>query len=72
MWNSGISNFTLSTDVFFTLSGCLCAFNFLRAVDKGSGVSEKELYSVGYWMRYYKHRAVRLLPAYGFTIMACE
>ena len=72
VWNSWLTNFTLSTDVFFTLSGCLCAFNFLRTVNKDHNMGEKEIYSAGYWLRFYKHRAVRLLPAYGFTILACK
>ncbi|KAI6198377.1 Nose resistant to fluoxetine protein 6 [Aphelenchoides fujianensis] len=85
-WNQWITNFTLSVDVFLTLSGCLTAFSWFKKWQKNTTgkflsvvpfqsykrVSEEEpgWTSWGYWLRFYRHRVVRLWPAYLYTLLA--
>nr|CAD2182807.1 unnamed protein product [Meloidogyne enterolobii] len=71
-WNQWITNFTLSVDVFLVLSGTLTAYSWFKRWQKGGGeVTEIPSWtSWGYWLRFYRHRVVRLWPAYIFTLIA--
>uniref|UniRef100_A0A914N1Z9 Acyltransferase 3 domain-containing protein n=1 Tax=Meloidogyne incognita TaxID=6306 RepID=A0A914N1Z9_MELIC len=66
-WNQWITNFTLSVDVFLVLSGTLTAYSWFKRWQKRRGRSWT---SWGYWLRFYRHRVVRLWPAYIFTLIA--
>ncbi|KAF7635172.1 Acyl_transf_3 domain-containing protein [Meloidogyne graminicola] len=69
-WNQWITNFTLSVDVFFVLSGTLTSYSWFRKW-KGEGIIEIPNWtSFGYWLRFYRHRIFRLWPAYIFTLIA--
>ncbi|KAL7073057.1 hypothetical protein ACQ4LE_008160 [Meloidogyne hapla] len=69
-WNQIITNFTLSVDVFLVLSGTLTAYSWFRRW-QGGGITEIPSWtSWGYWLRFYRHRVVRLWPAYIFTLIA--
>ncbi|KAI6236118.1 Acyltransferase 3 domain-containing protein [Aphelenchoides besseyi] len=65
-WNQWISNFTLSVDVFLVLSGTLTAYSWFKkwyGTDTAPGFT-----SFGYWLRFYRHRLVRLWPALAYTL----
>uniref|UniRef100_A0AC34EZC4 Acyltransferase 3 domain-containing protein n=1 Tax=Panagrolaimus sp. ES5 TaxID=591445 RepID=A0AC34EZC4_9BILA len=68
-WNQWITNFTLSVDVFLTLSGCLTAFSWFKKWQKNTTEEEPTWTSWGYWLRFYRHRLVRLWPAYIYTLL---
>uniref|UniRef100_A0AC34RBQ3 Acyltransferase 3 domain-containing protein n=1 Tax=Panagrolaimus sp. JU765 TaxID=591449 RepID=A0AC34RBQ3_9BILA len=68
-WNQWITNFTLSVDVFLTLSGCLTAFSWFKKWQKNTTETEPGWTSYGYWLRFYRHRLVRLWPAYIYAIL---
>ncbi|VDD91999.1 unnamed protein product [Enterobius vermicularis] len=61
-----ISNFTLSVNTFFLLSAALTSYSWFSAAKKLEGVSWR---SYGYWLRFYRHRLVRLWPAYIYIII---
>ncbi|KAL3097359.1 hypothetical protein niasHS_003807 [Heterodera schachtii] len=70
-WNQWITNFTLSVDVFLVLSGTLTAYSwFRRAQQSHSDESRVGWASWPYWLRFYRHRLVRLWPAYIYTLFA--
>uniref|UniRef100_A0A915DY07 Acyltransferase 3 domain-containing protein n=1 Tax=Ditylenchus dipsaci TaxID=166011 RepID=A0A915DY07_9BILA len=69
-WNQWITNFTLSVDVFLTLSGCLTAYTWFRKWQRNTTEEEPTWDSWGYWLRFYRHRVVRLWPAYIYTLVA--
>lgn len=69
-WNQYITNFTLSVDVFLTLSGCLTAYSWFKKWQKNTTEEEPSWNSYGYWLRFYRHRVVRLWPAYLYTLIA--
>ncbi|KAI6217047.1 Acyltransferase 3 domain-containing protein [Aphelenchoides fujianensis] len=65
-WNQWITNFTLSVDVFFVLSGTLTAYSWFK---KWDGVENAPGFtSFAYWLRFYRHRVVRLWPALIYTL----
>ncbi|TMS34744.1 hypothetical protein L596_002274 [Steinernema carpocapsae] len=68
-WNQWITNFTLSVDAFLTLSGCLTAYSWFRKWQKNTTEAEPGWTSWGYWLRFYRHRVIRLWPAYIYTIL---
>ena len=68
-WNQWVTNFTLSVDVFLTLSGCLTAFSWFKKWQKNTTETEPGWTSYGYWLRFYRHRLVRLWPAYIYAIV---
>uniref|UniRef100_A0A0K0EH57 Acyl_transf_3 domain-containing protein n=1 Tax=Strongyloides stercoralis TaxID=6248 RepID=A0A0K0EH57_STRER len=67
-WNQWITNFTLSVDVFFTLSATLTAYSWFKKWQKNTTNNEPSWTSYGYWLRFYRHRVVRLWPAYLYTL----
>ncbi|KAI6213891.1 Acyltransferase 3 domain-containing protein [Aphelenchoides besseyi] len=69
-WNQWITNFTLSVDVFLTLSGTLTAYSWFKKWQKNTTEVEPGYFSYGYWLRFYRHRVVRLWPAYIYTLIA--
>uniref|UniRef100_A0A914E2C1 Acyltransferase 3 domain-containing protein n=1 Tax=Acrobeloides nanus TaxID=290746 RepID=A0A914E2C1_9BILA len=68
-WNQWITNFTLSVDVFLTLSGTLTAYSWFKKWQKNTTEKEPSWNSYGYWLRFYRHRVVRLWPAYIYTLL---
>ncbi|KAI1727860.1 acyltransferase family domain-containing protein [Ditylenchus destructor] len=69
-WNQWITNFTLSVDVFLTLSGCLTAYTWFRKWQRNTTEQEPGWDSWAYWLRFYRHRVIRLWPAYIYTLVA--
>uniref|UniRef100_A0A9J2P0Z0 Acyltransferase 3 domain-containing protein n=2 Tax=Ascaris TaxID=6251 RepID=A0A9J2P0Z0_ASCLU len=68
-YNQWITNFTLSVDTFFVLSATLTAFTWFRKMHKNTSEPEPTWTSCGYWLRYYRHRVIRLWPAYIYTLV---
>lgn len=68
-WNQWITNFTLSVDVFLLLSGTLTAYTWFRKWQNNFD-NEPSWTSYPYWLRFYRHRIVRLWPAYIYTLVA--
>ncbi|VDK50888.1 unnamed protein product [Anisakis simplex] len=68
-YNQWITNFTLSVDTFFVLSATLTAFTWFKKLQKGAIESEPTWTSWGYWLRYYRHRIIRLWPAYIYVLV---
>jgi peptidoglycan/LPS O-acetylase OafA/YrhL len=82
--NQWISNFTLGVDVFFALSGCLTAYTWFKrwTSEDELTLSQQKLNdaqdkikvpgwsSFAYWLRFYRHRLVRLWPAYGYVLLS--
>ncbi|CAJ0606680.1 unnamed protein product [Cylicocyclus nassatus] len=68
-WNQWITNFTLSTDTFLVLGGTVLSYTWFRKWLKNTTEEEPTWTSYGYWMRFYRHRVVRLWPAYLYTLM---
>lgn len=65
--NLWVTNFLLAVDTFFVLSATLTSFHFFRSIiNKGE---TPELLSVGYWLRFYRHRFLRLWPTSTFTLL---
>ncbi|CAI5442969.1 unnamed protein product [Caenorhabditis angaria] len=69
-FNQWITNFTLSVDVFLTLGGAVLSYSWFRKWLKNTTEEEPTWTSWGYWLRFYRHRVVRLYPAYLYTLMA--
>ncbi|CAD5213208.1 unnamed protein product [Bursaphelenchus okinawaensis] len=69
-WNQIITNFTLSVDVFLVLSGTLTAYSWFKKWQKNTTEVEPSWTSYGFWLRFYRHRIVRLYPAYVYTLIA--
>ncbi|CAI4232982.1 unnamed protein product [Auanema sp. JU1783] len=67
--NQWITNFTLSVDTFLVLGGTVLSYSWFRKWLKNTTESEPTWTSWGYWLRFYRHRIVRLWPAYLYTIM---
>ncbi|VDM46285.1 unnamed protein product [Toxocara canis] len=82
-YNQWISNFLLTVDTFLVLGGTVNAYGFFRKIQRMS--KDKVLRrnfdllikrrkkpswsSYGYWLRFYRHRIVRLWPAYLYTLL---
>ncbi|VDM77263.1 unnamed protein product, partial [Strongylus vulgaris] len=69
-WNQWITNFTLSVDTFLVLGGTVLSYTWFRKWLKNTTEEEPSWTSYSYWMRFYRHRVVRLWPAYLYTLMA--
>ncbi|KAF1765663.1 hypothetical protein GCK72_005616 [Caenorhabditis remanei] len=69
-FNQWITNFTLSVDVFLTLGGTVLSYSWFRKWLKNTSEEEPTWTSWGYWLRFYRHRVVRLYPAYLYTLLA--
>uniref|UniRef100_A0A183BMS4 Acyl_transf_3 domain-containing protein n=1 Tax=Globodera pallida TaxID=36090 RepID=A0A183BMS4_GLOPA len=70
-WNQWITNFTLSVDVFLVLSGTLTAYSWFRRAQQPHSVEARVGWTAWpYWLRFYRHRLVRLWPAYIYTLFA--
>ncbi|KJH48246.1 hypothetical protein DICVIV_05658 [Dictyocaulus viviparus] len=69
-WNQWITNFTLSVDTFLVLGGTVLSYSWFRKWMKNTSEEEPSWTSYGYWLRFYRHRVVRLWPAYLYTLMA--
>ncbi|KHN76878.1 Nose resistant to fluoxetine protein 6 [Toxocara canis] len=64
--NLWITNFLLAVDTFFVLSATLTSFHFFRSItSKGD---KPELRSLSYWLRFYRHRFLRLWPTSVFVL----
>ena len=77
-------NFWPSVDTFFVIGGSLLAFTWLRHAEKDAGEvilapmklsccspeSTSKMKTLTYWLQFYRHRIVRLLPAQLFAIFA--
>lgn len=65
-WAQWITNFLLSVDTFFTLSGVLTSYHwFLRLKKTGEDVKWN---SWNHWLQFYRHRLFRLWPAYMYVL----
>ncbi|VDL76363.1 unnamed protein product [Nippostrongylus brasiliensis] len=69
-WNQWITNFTLGVDTFLVLGGTVLSYTWFRKWLKNTTEEEPSWTSYGYWLRFYRHRVVRLWPAYLYTLMA--
>ncbi|RUS90313.1 hypothetical protein EGW08_001911, partial [Elysia chlorotica] len=58
-----ILNAPYAVDTFFTISGCLVSYLFLRGVKKAGGLK------VAHMVMYYVHRYLRLTPLYALAIL---
>lgn len=67
-WNQSITNFTLGVDIFLTLSGTLIGYSWFKRYSnkdqKAPGFTD-----FGYWLRFYRHRLIRLWPAYLYALI---
>lgn len=68
--NVWITNFNLGVDTFFVLSATLASYSWFtkNLVNDSSEEFEPRWSSWEYWIRYYRHRVIRLWPAYLITI----
>uniref|UniRef100_A0A0N5AKH1 Acyl_transf_3 domain-containing protein n=1 Tax=Syphacia muris TaxID=451379 RepID=A0A0N5AKH1_9BILA len=69
--NLWITNFTLSVDTFFVISATLTAYSWFRNLNKSIFVvteSDITWKSWKYWLLFYRHRLIRLWPAYIITL----
>ncbi|KAK6049890.1 hypothetical protein COOONC_12605 [Cooperia oncophora] len=69
-WNQWITNFTLGVDTFLVLGGTVLSYSWFRKWLKNTTEEEPTWTSYGYWLRFYRHRVVRLWPAYLYTLVA--
>ncbi|CAD6196949.1 unnamed protein product [Caenorhabditis auriculariae] len=69
-FNQWITNFTLSVDVFLVLGGTVLSYSWFRKWLKNTTEEEPTWTSFGYWLRFYRHRVVRLYPAYIYALVA--
>jgi peptidoglycan/LPS O-acetylase OafA/YrhL len=68
-WNVWITNFTLGVDVFFTLSGILLGYSWFKRWNSTKNKTAPDFSSVRYWMTFYRHRLIRLWPAYLYALI---
>ncbi|CAB3404300.1 unnamed protein product [Caenorhabditis bovis] len=68
-FNQWITNFTLSVDVFLTLGGTVLSYSWFRKWLKNT-TEEPSWTSWRAWLKFYRHRLVRLYPAYIYTLTA--
>lgn len=68
-WNQWILNFTLGVDVFLTLSGILIGYSWFRKWHLSKNQVVPGFSSFGYWLRFYRHRLIRLWPAYLYALI---
>uniref|UniRef100_A0A0M3I004 Acyl_transf_3 domain-containing protein n=1 Tax=Ascaris lumbricoides TaxID=6252 RepID=A0A0M3I004_ASCLU len=68
-FNQWITNFTLSVDIFFVLSGSLTAYIWFAKTRSSPSVFQPSWTSWAYWLRFYRHRLIRLWPAYIYSIV---
>ncbi|VDM99374.1 unnamed protein product, partial [Thelazia callipaeda] len=68
-YNQWITNFTLSVDTFLVLSATLTSFTWFKKIYKDSSETVPTWTSFGYWLRYYRHRIIRLWPAYLYVLI---
>lgn len=64
--NQWITNFWLAVDTFFVIGGTVNAYGWFRSVGKSE--EKPKWNSCGYWLRFYRHRLVRLWPAYASAL----
>ncbi|GMT14351.1 hypothetical protein PFISCL1PPCAC_5648, partial [Pristionchus fissidentatus] len=69
-YNQYITNFTLSVDAFLLLGGTVLSYSWFRKWLKNNNEPEPTWTSYGFWLRFYRHRLVRIWPAYLYTLMA--
>ncbi|KAF8360362.1 oac-46, partial [Pristionchus pacificus] len=69
-YNQYITNFTLSVDAFLMLGGTVLSYSWFRKWLKNNNEPEPTWTSYGFWLRFYRHRLVRLWPAYLYTLTA--
>uniref|UniRef100_A0A914BZ62 Acyltransferase 3 domain-containing protein n=1 Tax=Acrobeloides nanus TaxID=290746 RepID=A0A914BZ62_9BILA len=67
-WYQWMSNSTVCVDIFFTLSGTLVAFIWFNKWMRNTKEKEPTWTSIGYWLTFYRHRIIRLWPAYIYTL----
>ncbi|MFH4974940.1 hypothetical protein AB6A40_001649 [Gnathostoma spinigerum] len=60
-----ITNFLLTVDTFFVLGGTVNAYCWFNRVDVME--HKPSFTSIIYWLKFYRHRVVRLWPAYIYT-----
>uniref|UniRef100_A0A158R3W6 Acyl_transf_3 domain-containing protein n=1 Tax=Syphacia muris TaxID=451379 RepID=A0A158R3W6_9BILA len=64
--NLWITNSFLAVDVFFVLGGAVNSYGWFNKIQK---LDVKPSWrSVGYWLRFYLHRALRVWPVYAHTL----
>uniref|UniRef100_A0A915AN52 Acyltransferase 3 domain-containing protein n=1 Tax=Parascaris univalens TaxID=6257 RepID=A0A915AN52_PARUN len=71
LFNLTITNFTLSVDTFFVLSATLMSYSwFQKQLKNPEGFRPYQTWweSCAEWLRFYRHRIVRLWPAYLYTL----
>uniref|UniRef100_A0A0M3ISQ6 Acyl_transf_3 domain-containing protein n=1 Tax=Ascaris lumbricoides TaxID=6252 RepID=A0A0M3ISQ6_ASCLU len=62
-----VTNCMLSVDTFFVLSATLTSFHWFRSISRAG--AQQKLTSLGYWLRFYRHRVLRLWPAYLYVLL---
>uniref|UniRef100_A0A915B9X0 Acyltransferase 3 domain-containing protein n=2 Tax=Parascaris univalens TaxID=6257 RepID=A0A915B9X0_PARUN len=63
-----LTNAPISVDVFFVIGAVLCSYHWFRSLDK-PGAMIPTWYSWKYWSEFYRHRLLRLWPAYLYVIL---
>ncbi|VDM46696.1 unnamed protein product [Toxocara canis] len=62
-----LTNGPISVDVFFVMGAVLCSYHWFRSIKK-PGAIVPTWSSWRYWLGFYRHRALRLWPAYAYII----
>uniref|UniRef100_F1KU81 Nose resistant to fluoxetine protein 6 n=1 Tax=Ascaris suum TaxID=6253 RepID=F1KU81_ASCSU len=65
-YNQWITNCSLTVDTFFVIGAALTSFTWFGRIRSGQ---QQKWASWAYWLRYYRHRVIRLWPAYIYSIM---
>uniref|UniRef100_F1KXK3 Nose resistant to fluoxetine protein 6 n=1 Tax=Ascaris suum TaxID=6253 RepID=F1KXK3_ASCSU len=63
-----LTNAPISVDIFFVIGAVLCSYHWFRSIDK-PGALIPTWYSWKYWFGFYRHRLLRLWPAYLYVIL---
>uniref|UniRef100_A0A9J2PU90 Acyltransferase 3 domain-containing protein n=1 Tax=Ascaris lumbricoides TaxID=6252 RepID=A0A9J2PU90_ASCLU len=76
-----LTNAPISVDIFFVIGAVLCSYHWFRSIDKPGmkiftqvknlfeGALIPTWYSWKYWFGFYRHRLLRLWPAYLYVIL---
>uniref|UniRef100_A0A915PPK9 Acyltransferase 3 domain-containing protein n=1 Tax=Setaria digitata TaxID=48799 RepID=A0A915PPK9_9BILA len=68
-YNQWITNFTLGVDTFLVISATLTSFTWFKKIRENLTETVPTWTSYSYWLRYYRHRVIRLWPAYIYVLV---
>ncbi|VDK42432.1 unnamed protein product [Anisakis simplex] len=64
-----ITNPTLSVTSFFVISATVSSYGWFLKWNVAEEQERRQIYTVKYWLKFYIHRMIRLLPAYFYTLI---